>query len=195
MEDCDAVNINDFDVKPDLTSLKTNVQIPKCEIKQEIAHIDIKKEVEEDDNFENFAEDFLNVEIKTEENDTIRKGLSNMSKKTQKIHCCVPLCDSYLQRGNFEFPKNANLKAKWLTALNLESHRPRDTVCFKHFREKYDYCMQPRLDSFIYKLSSDAVPSLNLPLKSHLVSTLWTSMFTCSNFQLCGRSKGGPSYV
>ena len=153
---------------------KTNIQIPKCEIKQEIAHISIKKEVEEDDNFENFAEDFLNVEIKTEENDTIRKGLSNMSKKTQKIHCCVPLCDSYLQRGNFEFPKNANLKAKWLTALDLEAHGPRDMVCFKHFREKYDYCMQPRFDgTFYYKLSSDAVPSLCLPLKSHImVSTV-----------------------
>ena len=41
-----------------------------------------------------------------------------------------------------------------------------------YFREKFDYCMQPRLDSFIYKISSDAVPSLRLPLKSHLVSTL-----------------------
>ena len=191
MEDCNAVN--DIDVKPDLITLQTNTQIPKCVIKQEITHVDIKKEVEDDDNFENYTEDFLKVEIKTEENDSIKKELednnfenyseipsnvvhhtstselSNMSKKTRKIHCCVPLCESYLQRGNFQFPTDMNLKAKWLAALNLKSHGPRDTVCFKHFREKFDYCMQPRLDTFIYKLSSDAVPSLCLPLKSHLL--------------------------
>ena len=128
----------------------------------------IKKEWE-DDNFENFAEIPLNVEIKTNENDAIQFELSKMSKKTAKQHCCVPLCESYLQRGMFKFPKDRNLKAKWLTAVNLEVHRPGDLVCFKHFREKFDYCMQPRLDTFIYKLSSDAVPSLCLPLKSHLL--------------------------
>ena len=179
-----------------MVTSQTNTEIQKCEIKQEIAHVHIKKEVEnDDDNFENYATDFLKVEIKTEENEFIKKGLeddtlnveiktnkndakqfelSNVSKKKRKhiwkIHCCVPLCDSFLQRGNFQFPSDMNLKAKWLTALNLEAHGPRDMVCFKHFREKYDYCMQPRLGSFIYKLSSDAVPSLNLPLKSHILA-------------------------
>ena len=98
----------------------------------------------------------------------VHEGVKDHDYKVKR-HCCVPLCESYLQRGMFKFPKDRNLKAKWLTAVNLEVHRPGDLVCFKHFREKFDYCMQPRLDTFIYKLSSDAVPSLCLPLKSHLL--------------------------
>ena len=44
---CVAVDINDIDVKPDLLTLRTNIQNSKCEIKPEITHVDIKKEVED----------------------------------------------------------------------------------------------------------------------------------------------------
>ena len=69
------VDISDFeydnDVKPDFLSLQTYTEISKCEIKQEITLVDIKKEVE-DGNFENLSEDPLKVEIKTEENDFVQ---------------------------------------------------------------------------------------------------------------------------
>ena len=65
---CDEVDTNDIDVKPDLQTLQSNIQISKCEIKQEITQVDIKTEVE-DDIFENFSEVPLKVEIKTEKND------------------------------------------------------------------------------------------------------------------------------
>ena len=61
------INCN-IDVKPDFQMLQT--QISKCEIKQEITQVDIKNEVG-DDEFENYSEDPLKVEIKIEdENDS-----------------------------------------------------------------------------------------------------------------------------
>ena len=81
-----AVNINDIDVKPDLITLQTNSQIPKCEIKQEITHIDIKKEVDDDDNFESYTENFLKVEIKTEENEDIKEELEEECGKDEQIN-------------------------------------------------------------------------------------------------------------
>ena len=53
--DYDAVDTKDIDVKPNLLTLQSSIQISKCEIKQEITQVDIKTEVE-DDNFENFSE-------------------------------------------------------------------------------------------------------------------------------------------
>ena len=58
----------DIDVKPDLLTLQKNTQISKSEIDQVITHVDIKTEVV-DDNFENYIEVPIKVEIQTEEND------------------------------------------------------------------------------------------------------------------------------
>ena len=71
--DCDAVDTNDIDVKPDLLTLQNKIRISRCEIKQEITHIDIKKEVE-DDKIEKCSENPLKVEIKTEENNVELEG-------------------------------------------------------------------------------------------------------------------------
>ena len=85
-----------------------------------------------------------------------------------KNHCCVPGCESYLDKGMFGFPKDLNLKRLWLEALNLESHGLKEAVCIKHFRKKYDYCEMTYGTGFRYKLSKDAVPNLCLPEKSHI---------------------------
>ena len=62
-------NLLDFheNVNPDLLNIQTNNQISKFQIKQEITHVYIKKEVE-DDAFEKIPEVPLKVKIKTEEN-------------------------------------------------------------------------------------------------------------------------------
>ena len=66
----------------------------------------------------------------------------------------------------FSFPKIAYMKKLWLEALNIDSHKPGDMVCIKHFREKYDYCKMGTGNKF--KLAYDAVPNLYLPEKSHV---------------------------
>ena len=88
-----------------------------------------------------------------------------------KRHCCVPCCDSYINKGLFKFPQKESLKRLWLEALNMDSHGPRDIVCIKHFREKFDYCKMPYGSGFKYKLAEDAVPNLFLPGNSHLLDT------------------------
>ena len=88
-----------------------------------------------------------------------------------KRHCCVLCCDSYINKGLFKFPQKESLKRLWLEALNMDYHAPRDTVCIKHFREKYDYCKMTYGTGFRYKLAEDAVPNLFLPGTSHLLNT------------------------
>ena len=89
-----------------------------------------------------------------------------MDKKTALKRCCVPFCESHMQKGMFQFPKDITLKQKWLDILKLDSHGLWDVVCIKHFREKYDYCQLANSGKF--KLAKDAVPSLCLPQTSHI---------------------------
>ena len=86
-------------------------------------------------------------------------------------HCIVPSCHSYLEKGMFSFPKEDYKKRLWLEAINLDSHKPGDTVCIKHFREKYDFCKSPFGNGFKYKLAADAVPNLLLPEKLQVVNS------------------------
>ena len=79
--------------------------------------------------------------------------------------CVVPLCNLKFSKGMFTFPSDVSRKKSWLEALELDSHRPGDRVCFNHFRERFDYCK--RADGF-FKLAYDAIPSLHLPTSSHI---------------------------
>ena len=82
-----------------------------------------------------------------------------------KKRCLVSLCNLSFAKGMFKFPKDISQKKLWLDALKLNSHGPSDTVCFNHFRERFDYCKKP---NGVFKLANDAIPSLHLPTSSHI---------------------------
>ena len=77
-----------------------------------------------------------------------------------KRRCIVPQCNLTFSYGMFTFPSDVSRKKSWLEALELDSHRPGDRVCFNHFRERFDFCKKA---NGVFKLAYDAIPSLYLP--------------------------------
>ena len=52
--------------------------------------------------------------------------------------CSVPGCDKNINKEAHSFPKNEELKLKWLKAINRENWYPGrwNKVCSKHFLKK-----------------------------------------------------------
>ena len=108
--------------------------------------------------------------------ETITPGRTNIRK------CVISSCESYSNKGMFQFPKNLDLKRKWLDALNMDSHQPKDTVCKKHFNDNFYI-----LPNGNYKLNREAVPSLCLPSSSHQsLSEQNKNYAVSSNKTFCG---------
>ena len=56
------------------------------------------------------------------------------SKKPLRIYCCVfPMCNVSGNTGLFKFPKDPELKSKWLAACQLSSVKGDDKICKRHF--------------------------------------------------------------
>ena len=99
--------------------------------------------------------------------------------KTNLRKCIISSCNYYFDMGMFKFPKNLDLKRKWLDVLNMDSHQPEDMVCKKHF--DYFYI----LANGKYILDKDAVPSLCLPPKSQSLSEKTKNCAVPSNKTIC----------
>ena len=68
--------------------------------------------------------------------------------------CAVPSCQS--KCGRFSFPTDPAQKLKWLESLNMDSHKPGDKICIKHFNEDQYYINTD--SSRPYRLIQNSVP-------------------------------------
>ena len=69
--------------------------------------------------------------------------------------CAVPSCQS--KCGQFSFPKDPTQKLKWLECLNMDSHKPGDMICKRHFNPDQYYINKDSKRP--YRLIHNSVPS------------------------------------
>lgn len=88
-----------------------------------------------------------------------------LSKTPKKVFkCMVPGCD-YKDRGHqkfHRFPMNPEQLRAWANFCQIDSIRPKDSICNRHFRDE-DYQMSFRVlnrPRKFWKLNRDANPSL-----------------------------------
>ena len=82
-------------------------------------------------------------------------------EKKLKLRPCF-ICPNRTEKGLFSVPKSSTVREKWLSAINKESVKPSDKICYQHFQPT---CFWPNsgVGGSSYRLWDDAIPTLNLP--------------------------------